>query len=151
MSTRLPELLFIEALRHYSRAMRLESGWLAAVADPVLGRVLALMHAEPDRKWSNEELARRAATSRSVLDERFRRFLGKSPMRYLTEWRMQVASDLLRSTGMKLGEIAERCGYGSEEAFSRAFHRHVGAPPAKWRANGLAAEPAPLMIDGEAA
>ncbi|KAA3449570.1 AraC family transcriptional regulator [Mesorhizobium sp. SARCC-RB16n] len=142
LMARLPELLFVEALRLYSEQKASDSGWLAAVSDPVLGRALGLLHSEPSRKWSNEELARRAATSRSVLDERFRNLLGQSPMRYLTEWRMQLAADLLRDTSLKLLSVAERCGYGSEEAFSRAFHRCLGASPAQWREAGLSANSA---------
>ena len=71
--------------------------------------------------------------SRSVLTERFSRLLGQSPMQYLTEWRMQLAADLLRSTSLKLADIAERVGYGSDAAFSRAFRRHVGTWPAEFR------------------
>ncbi len=91
------------------------------------------MHAEPAASWTVEELARRAATSRSVLDERFRHLLGQPPIRYLAEWRMQLATDLLRDTRMKIAAVAERVGYASEEAFSRAFQRHVGCAPAHWR------------------
>jgi transcriptional regulator GlxA family with amidase domain len=68
-----------------------------------------------------------------VLGERFKALLGQSPMRYLVEWRMQLAADLMRTTSIKLADVAERSGYGSEAAFSRAFHRHVGASPAQWR------------------
>jgi len=80
-----------------------------------------------------DELAHAAGTSRSVLTERFSRLLGQSPMQYLTEWRMQLAADLLRSTSLKLADIAERVGYGSDAAFSRAFRRHVGTWPAEFR------------------
>lgn len=133
LMARLPELLFVEALRLYAEQKSQDKGWLAAVSDPVLGRALSLIHAEPTRKWNNEDLARSAATSRSVLDERFRTLLGQSPGRYLTEWRMQLAADLLRDRKMKLLAVAERCGYGSEEAFSRAFQRCLGMSPAQWR------------------
>ncbi|QKD04331.1 AraC family transcriptional regulator [Mesorhizobium loti] len=143
LMARLPELLFVEALRLYSEQKSADMGWLAAVSDPVLGRALSLIHAEPTKKWSNEELARCAATSRSVLDERFRKLLGQSPMRYLTEWRMQLATDLLRDRNMKLLAVAERCGYGSEEAFSRAFHRCLGVSPARWRESALSANGLP--------
>jgi AraC-like DNA-binding protein len=131
--TRLPELLFVEALRLFAEQGSGKGGWLAALKDPVAGRALGLLHADPAHGWTTEELARRAATSRSVLGERFRALLGQSPIQYLTQWRMQVAADLLRTTGLKLSEIAERCGYGSEEAFSRAFRRQLGQWPAHWR------------------
>jgi len=135
LTAHLPELLLTEALRLYS-AQNAASGWLAAINDPVVARALALLHAEPRRKWTLEELAQRAATSRSVLDERFRRLLGQSPMRYVAEWRMQLAAEQLRTTQAKIGDIAEAIGYGSEEAFSRAFQRHVGVSPARWRSEG---------------
>ena len=72
--------------------------------------------------------------SRSVLDERFRTMLGRSPIRYLTEWRMHLADDLLATTTYNLGEIARRVGYESEESFSRAFKRSRGVAPGAWRA-----------------
>ena len=80
-----------------------------------------------------KELAAHAAVSRSSLDERFRQALGRSPIRYLTEWRMHVAADLLRSTDLGVAQVARRVGYESEEAFSRAFKRSFGASPATWR------------------
>lgn len=133
LMARLPELLLVEALRLHAEQGPAGDGWLAAIQDPVVGRALALLHADVTHGWTLEELAERAASSRSVLDERFRRLLGQPPMRYLTLWRMQLASEWLRSTPLKLADIAERAGYGSEEAFSRAFRRHVGITPAQWR------------------
>ncbi|HWA19649.1 MAG TPA: AraC family transcriptional regulator [Devosia sp.] len=132
----LTELLLSEALRLYAEQSNEASGWLAAASDPVVGRALKLLHDDPGRDWNAEDLARAANTSRSVLGERFKSLLGQSPIHYLGEWRMQLAADLLRSTEFRLAEIAERSGYGSEAAFSRAFHRHVGASPAQWRERG---------------
>ena len=102
--------------------------------DPVLAPAMAQMHASPNRKWTVSELAATAAVSRSVLDERFRRVLGRSPIRYLTEWRMHVAEDLLATTDLSVSEIGRRVGYDSEEAFNRAFKRGNGSPPGVWRA-----------------
>lgn len=132
---RLPELLLVEALRLYAAREPLATGWLAATNDPVVGRALRLIHDEPVRDWTVDELARSAATSRSVLGERFKAMLGQSPMHYIVEWRMQLAANLLVSTELRLAAIAERSGYGSEAAFSRAFTRHVGMAPAQWRAS----------------
>ncbi len=133
LMSRMPELLLIEALRLHSEDGSGRTGWLAAIVDPVVGRALALLHEQPGRQWTVEELARCAATSRSVLDERFRTFLGQPPMRYLTEWRMQIAAGLLRDTSAKLAAIADAVGYRSEEAFARAFQRHLGLSPGQWR------------------
>jgi AraC-like DNA-binding protein len=68
-----------------------------------------------------------------VLDERFRSVLGLAPIRYLTDWRMHIAEDLLRTTTLPIAAIAPRVGYESEEAFSRAFKRHHGTAPSSWR------------------
>lgn len=134
-AVRLPELLLVEALRLYSSDLPLSTGWLAATNDPIVGRALKLIHDDPTRDWTVSDLARSAATSRSVLGDRFRALLGQSPMHYLVEWRMQLAASLLVSTNQKLASVAEQSGYGSEAAFSRAFHRHVGMSPSQWRAN----------------
>ena len=133
-ATRLPELVLSEVLRlHLASAPAIESGWLAALADPVLAPALARLHAEPDRHWTVEALAAAALVSRSLLDERFRQVLGRSPIRYLTDWRMHLAEDLLTSTDLPVAAIGRRVGYDAEEAFSRAFKRTHALPPATWR------------------
>jgi transcriptional regulator GlxA family with amidase domain len=76
---------------------------------------LAALHAEPERKWTVAELASAAAVSRSVLDQGFREVLGRSPTRYLTEWRMHLADDLLRTTGPSVSAISRCIGYESDE------------------------------------
>jgi AraC-like DNA-binding protein len=131
---RLPELLFMECLCEFVRhSPTAESGWLAALVDPVVGRALACLHRQPELPWTLKELARRAASSRSVLDERFRALLGRAPMNYLTSWRLQLAGRQLRTTNATLAEIAEAIGYGSEASLSRAFKRQVGVSPGQWR------------------
>lgn len=133
-STRLPELLLIEVLRvHLASAPAAEHGWIAALRDPVLAPAMAHIHAAPGRNWTVSELASTASVSRSVLDERFRRLLGSSPIRYVTEWRMHVAADLFATTELSVATIGRRVGYASEEAFSRAFKRTHGSPPGVWR------------------
>ena len=134
-STRLPELLFVEMLRlHLASAPASQHGWIAALHDPVLAPALAHLHAAPEQKWTVTDLARSAAVSRSLLDERFREVLGRSPIKYLTEWRMHIAQEMLSSTDDGVAQIARRVGYDSEEAFSRAFKRSHGTAPSAWRA-----------------
>lgn len=135
-STRLPELLLTEVLRiHLATAPMAESGWIAALHDRVLAPAMAALHAEPGRRWTVSELAGAAAVSRSVIDQRFRDVLGLPPIRYLTEWRMHVAEDLLRTTDLSVSTIARRIGYDAEEAFSRAFRRSRGSSPGAWRSS----------------
>lgn len=133
--TRLPEMLLVEMLRlHLSTAPAVESGLVAALHDRVLNPALAALHAAPAHKWTVAELARAASVSRSQLDEQFRQVLGLSPIRYLTEWRLHLARELLASTDLGVAAVARRVGYDAEEAFSRAFKRAYGRPPAAWRA-----------------
>jgi AraC-like DNA-binding protein len=135
LSTRLPELVLIEVLRlHLATAPAVDHGWIAALWDPVLAPALSLLHAEPAHRWTVSELASRASVSRSVLDGRFRDVLGQSPIRYLTQWRMHLAEDLLATTDLTVVAVAHRVGYDSEEAFSRAFKRARGLSPSHWRA-----------------
>jgi AraC family transcriptional regulator, alkane utilization regulator len=98
-----------------------------------VGRALALLHGEPDRDWTVDELARAAALSRSALAERFTVLVGEPPIQYLLRWRLALAAQALRSGKDAISRVAERTGYESEAAFSRAFKREFGMPPAAWR------------------
>jgi AraC-like DNA-binding protein len=131
---RLSELMFIEVVRrHLSSLPSEETGWLAALRDPVAGQALALLHAPPPHPGALETLAKEAALSRTVLADRFTHFVGQPPMRYLTRWRMQLAARRLADSTAKVAGVALEVGYDSEAAFSRAFKRIVGAAPATWR------------------
>jgi AraC-like DNA-binding protein len=148
ISTRLPELVLIEVLRvHLRSAPGVDHGWLAALRDPVLAPALSLLHTTPERRWTVADLASGAAVSRSLLDERFRQVIGRSPIRYLTEWRMHLAEELLATTDVGVAAIARRVGYDSEEAFSRAFKRARGLSPTYWRAGRSAVSAAATSRD----
>ena len=135
VDTRLPELVLVEVLRlHLSSAPASDHGWLGALHDPIVAPALARLHAEPERHWTVVELAREVAVSRSLLDERFRQRLGRPPIRYLSEWRIHLAEELLATTDLTVATIARRVGYDSEEAFSRAFKRARELSPSHWRA-----------------
>jgi AraC-like DNA-binding protein len=131
---RMSEMLFVEVLRrHVDSLSEEQTGWLAGMRDPAVGRALSLIHEKPSDDWTLERLGEGAGLSRSSLHERFVHFIGQPPMQYLTQWRMQVASGLLRDTNAKLMEVAENVGYESEAAFSRAFKRAAGVSPGAWR------------------
>jgi AraC-like DNA-binding protein len=131
---RLSELMFIEVIRRHLEALPPEqAGWLAGLRDPFVGKALSLMHGGPARNWTIEELAKEVGLSRSVLAERFADLVGMPPMQYLARWRMQIASGLLSGGSVNIATVAAETGYGSEAAFSRAFKKIVGVPPASWR------------------
>ena len=132
--TRLAELMFIEVLRRYlSELPSGQPGWLAGLRDEAVGQALALLHGRPGRNWTLEDLAREVASSRSSLSRRFTELVGQPPMQYLTNWRMQVAANLLVERNDKVASIAEEVGYDSEAAFSRAFKKATGLAPGAWR------------------
>jgi AraC-like DNA-binding protein len=131
---RLSETMFVDAVRRYIDTLPDQSGgWLGGLRDRYVGRALALLHAEPSRDWTIEALAGAVALSRSALYERFVQLIGQPPMHYLTHWRMQLAAKLLRESRAPVASIALEVGYDSEAAFSRAFKRVAGKPPAAWR------------------
>jgi AraC-like DNA-binding protein len=133
MLGRLTELMFVEILREYMHRLPAnQGGWLAGLNDAHVGKALRLLHANPTRNWTVGELARESAISRSALAERFTELVGDAPIRYLANWRMQLAKQMLRE-GAHVQEVATRVGYESEAAFNRAFKRATGSPPAAWR------------------
>jgi AraC-like DNA-binding protein len=137
MLAKLSELMFVEAMRRYVETLPPEGkGWLAGVRDAHVGRALALLHGEPGRVWTVDELAREVALSRSALAERFAALVGEPPIQYLMRWRLALAAQTLRSGREAIARVAERSGYESEAAFSRAFKREFGTPPAAWRKAG---------------
>jgi AraC-like DNA-binding protein len=141
---KLSEVLFIEVLRMYmSQQADGRTGWLAGVSDRIVGAALNAMHQNPAHAWTLEELARTANTSRSVLAERFQELVGTSPIQYLTQWRMLLASNLLSRSNAPLASIAQDVGYQTDTAFSRAFRREFGSPPAAWRRDQAARERMP--------
>jgi transcriptional regulator GlxA family with amidase domain len=135
--SKMAELLFVEAVRRYVATLPSEhTGWLAGLRDPVVGRALALLHSRVAKAWTAEELARAVGLSRSAFADRFTALIGTPPMHYLASWRMQVAAHRLRDGRSPVARVAFEVGYESEAAFTRAFKRAFGIPPASWRTRG---------------
>jgi len=131
---RISELMFVDAVRRHLEALPADRvNWLAGLRDQYVGRALMALHSNPSRDWTLEALAQAAALSRSAFAERFTQYVGHPPMQYLTNWRMQLATNYLRRGTETVASIANRVGYDSEAAFSRAFKKVVGAPPSEWR------------------
>jgi transcriptional regulator GlxA family with amidase domain len=139
-------VLFVETLRRYIALLpREQTGWLAGVRDPEVGKVLALLHRQPAHPWTIASLATEVGTSRSVLAERFRRYLSETPIAYLTRWRLQLGAQLLKSTSSGVAQVAAEVGYESEPSFNRAFKREFGLPPARFRSQSKSARGSALL------
>lgn len=133
------EALFVETLRRYiAQLPHSQSGWLAGVRDPDVGKALALLHQRPAQPWTIATLAAEVGVSRSVLAERFQHFLTDTPIGYLTRWRLHLAAQLLTSTSKSVAEVAGDIGYESEPSFNRAFKREFNLPPARFRSRSKA-------------
>jgi AraC-like DNA-binding protein len=131
---KLSEVLLVETLRRYINSLPPDQiGWLAGARDPIIGEALALLHRQPEDPWTVSDLARRIGLSRTRLAERFRHFLGESPMAYLAQWRLKLGAEILQSTEDSVAQVAATVGYGSEAAFNRAFKREFNCPPAQFR------------------
>ena len=142
--SKMSELLFVEAIRrHLASIPEDQTGLLAGLRDPIIGKALALMHAKVNRSWTAEELADEVGMSRSAFADRFVSVMGDPPMRYLLGWRMQLATQKLREGRQTIAQIAFDTGYESESAFARAFKRETGMPPAAWRRKNA---PEPLAL-----
>jgi AraC-like DNA-binding protein len=131
---RLLELLCAEAVRSFV-ATNPNQGWFSSLQDPIVGKAIALMHAQPQITWTVEQLAAKVALSPSRFAARFATTIQESPMAYLAKWRMNLASRLLIQTSQGVEEIAHVVGYTSLPAFNRAFKKHLGLPPVAWRHN----------------
>ena len=132
--THLADILIIQAIRSWiDSAPEADGGWLAALRDHHVGRALAAIHREPEKDWSVALLAKEVGMSRSGFSARFTSLVGDSVMRYVTQWRMQLARSHLQETSDSLSVIAERLGYQSEAAFCRAFKRVFGVSPGSVR------------------
>lgn len=128
--TRLADILVIQAIRHWlSENETAGSGWLSALKDEQIGLALQSIHREPANNWSVELLAERAAMSRSGFAAKFHALVGEPPMQYVRRWRMYAALNMLAEENVSLGELADRLGYQSEAAFSRAFKKVLGISP----------------------
>jgi AraC-like DNA-binding protein len=135
LAARLAEVLFVQALRSWvDEGGAGRRGLLGALRDPQIAQALSLIHASPQTAWTVESLARKVAMSRSSFAARFAQLTGDAPLRYVTRWRMALAAEALRGGQESIAELADRLGYGSQAALTKAFKREHGVPPGQHRA-----------------
>jgi AraC-like DNA-binding protein len=126
---RLSEILFIYVVRAFMAQTAAHTGLLAALADRQLGRVLSAIHEKPGNAWSVDRLAEAAGMSRSAFAKRFQEVTAMTPMQYVTQWRMQIAFERLRTSKDSVARIAEQSGYSTEASFRKAFKQYAGTGP----------------------
>ena len=133
VAQQLAHMMLVQALRVYlSQAREGNVGWLFALADKQIGAAITSIHSDPAHRWTLQALAERTGMSRSAFAQRFKETVGKSPMEYLTRWRMTLAGDMLENSNDPVSVIALSLGYESESAFSTAFKRVMGCPPRQY-------------------
>jgi transcriptional regulator GlxA family with amidase domain len=134
MISRLIDLLVIRTLRTWAANQASPSSWIGGIAEQRIGRVLNAIHADPYRAWTVPELASMAAMSRSIFAERFTQRVGEAPLHYVKRWKLTLAADMLTSGGVRVTQVAQRTGYASDAAFSRAFKAQFGYAPSEAKA-----------------
>ena len=141
---RLLDVLLVLAMRACFEQSPTAPRWYQASTDPRLSPALHAIHSDPGHPWTVPELANLSGLSRPAFARNFERALGQAPMQYLTDWRMALARDYLRTGELTLDQIANRTGYASPNAFAAAFRRHHGQPPGHWRQGELARPVEPI-------
>lgn len=131
MVSRLIDLLVIRTLRTWAAGAGPHAGWLGGVAEERIGRALAAIHADPYRAWRVQDLAGVAAMSRSLFSERFTARVGEAPLQYVRRWKLTLAADMLAGGATRVTQAAQRTGYTSDAAFSRAFKAQFGRAPSQ--------------------
>lgn len=131
---RLLDLVLVTVLRTwFDRPGAHAPAWYTAMADPVVGRALRLLHDDPAHHWTVAALADKCGVSRASLARRFTALVGEPPMAYLTDWRITLAADMLRDPDTTVGAVAHRVGYSTTFALSVAFKRLRGQTPTDYR------------------
>ena len=130
IAQQLAYMMLVQALRlHLADGAKGGVGWLFALADKQMSVAITAMHDDPGHPWTLQKLAERVGMSRSIFALRFKETVGKTPMEYLTHWRMLLAGDRLKNSDDSLSAIALSLGYESDSAFGKAFRRVMGCSP----------------------
>ncbi len=135
IALKLSEIIFAQALRSYLATVGANRSVMSAFANPQIGRVLSAIHEKPSFAWNLEDLSGIAGMSRTSFVNTFSQLMAMTPFNYITQWRMQIAQQMLAETSAPIIEVAESTGYQSEASFGRMFKKAVGFAPATYRRN----------------
>lgn len=130
---RLADALMFYVIRHSLTQGARPIGLVIALTDKQIRPALVAMCDAPERTWTVDMLAEQTFMSRSSFAQRFNELVGQAPMEFLTGWRMQLARSWLERDRLSVAEVATRCGYQSEAAFSKAFKRITGVGPGEFK------------------
>jgi len=132
--SRLSDVLFVLVVRAWlAKQPECCAGWLGALRDPHIGKILSLVHASPQQSWSVDSLAKEVSMSRAAFAKRFSTLVGIAPLTYVRRWRMDLAARLLRESNLSVAQVAEQVGYESETTFSKTFRQSRGYSPGHYR------------------
>lgn len=129
----LVSILMIECVRDYIEQMQDQNNWLNALIHPELSNALAAIHSSPEQNWTVESLAETCCMSRSKFASLFNHIIGETPLAYLQQHRLRLASQLLKQGQLPIQQIAHQVGYSSETAFSQAFKKQFELSPSQYR------------------
>lgn len=130
---KLTEVIFIQAIRVYIARGTSNSTVLNLLRDQYISRSIDVIHRNPEKKWTLDNLAATAGLSKTVYSKRFKKISGMTPHSYLIHWRMETACQLLKNTEKSTGEIATLVGYQADEHFQKAFKKEIGMTPSRYR------------------
>ena len=128
---KLTEILFIHMIRMIVE--KKPSGFFRAFADDHIGQSLKIMHRDFQKKWTVGSLANEVGLSRTAFALRFQQMTGRTPLNYLTHWRLERAKNLLLTTRESIESIGYQVGYESMPAFARLFKKWLGQTPGQFR------------------
>jgi AraC-like DNA-binding protein len=131
---KLADVFLTQALRAWM--VETGNGGLAGavlVGDRSIARAVQALDTRPTEAWSLDSLARYVGLSRTALAVKFRRATGQSPMRYLTNVRLNRAAAYLTTGRLTVHEVARLTGYRNEATLSKAFKREYGLAPGAYR------------------
>ena len=130
---RLTEVLFIQLLNNFIKKNEHLTGFLSALKEPRLNKILQLIHQNPERQWTLDIMSDAVGMSRATLQRRFKANIGVSPMVYVSRWRMVKAHQLLKNSNLSLEGIAQTIGFSDARTFSHSYKVHYGDTPSQFR------------------
>jgi len=86
-----------------------------------------------DEKLNPALLASELGMSEAAFSRKFKSKVGETPMRFVTQVRLEVASRLLGAGTLSLAQIAAECGFADQAHLSRSFKQHLGVSPSQFR------------------